>query len=182
MVTQNYINAKQNYPLLPGTQSNSYKCFLRRAGRSEHCGVQGFCIRRARTRTPVEDCDPIFYQRLRSTSVSERASTFPGSWPRCDIIVSTSTGQRRPSFFTSANLFHPATVDACFAHDGSGTCPGIKDRRRRMERFWTPRPDHSGRGTETLALFARLYDDPRTLRRSRRVSPSHACQRTCRRC
>jgi hypothetical protein len=41
--TQNYLNAKQNYPVLLGTQSNSYKCFLTQAWMaSNEKGAQGF--------------------------------------------------------------------------------------------------------------------------------------------
>ena len=32
-----------------------------------------------------------------------------------------------PRFASLSNLFHPSTVDACFAHDGHGLCGGIKD-------------------------------------------------------
>lgn len=32
-----------------------------------------------------------------------------------------------PRFASLSNLFHPATVDACFAHDGHGKCGGKKD-------------------------------------------------------
>ena len=39
-------------------------------------------------------------------------------------------GPRRsssPRFASLSNLFHPSTVDACFAHNGNGICEGIKD-------------------------------------------------------
>jgi hypothetical protein len=32
-----------------------------------------------------------------------------------------------PNFFSIHNLFHPNTIDACFAHDAHGECGGIKD-------------------------------------------------------
>ena len=31
------------------------------------------------------------------------------------------------SFDNINNLFHPSTIDACYAHDGHGVCGGIKD-------------------------------------------------------
>jgi hypothetical protein len=35
--------------------------------------------------------------------------------------------QDQPSFDQLANLFAPATVDACYAHDGTGTVSGYKN-------------------------------------------------------
>jgi hypothetical protein len=41
--TQAFLNAKQNYPLLLGSQSNTFKCFVTRAwDMASHSGVQGF--------------------------------------------------------------------------------------------------------------------------------------------
>ena len=68
-----------------------------------------------------------------------------------------------------ANLFNPSTVDACYAHDGSGLVGGIKDD----EGKWNT-SGHADRiihvGEEELALFAKLYDEPGTLLAQRQTS------------
>ena len=61
-----------------------------------------------------------------------------------------------PAFKHIANLFAPATVDACLEHDGRGEVPGIKD-----EAGWTT-AGHADRVVSVdraaLANFATLYD------------------------
>ena len=64
-------------------------------------------------------------------------------------------------------------MDACFAHDGSGTCGGIKSEDGKWDLS-----GHRDRiievDEETLALFARLYDDPGTAPLQARLPSLHA--------
>ena len=72
-------------------------------------------------------------------------------------------GPRRsaPMFTHVANLFAPATVDACLNHDGRGTVPGIKDD----DQEWNT-AGHADRvvvvDPSVLQTFAKLYDEPGT--------------------
>ena len=83
----------------------------------------------------------------------------------------------RPSkaeFFAHCRIsIHPSTVDVCFDHDGSGVCGGIKDE----DGDWNV-AGHRDRiievDEETLALFARLYDDPGTPALEARLPSLHA--------
>jgi hypothetical protein len=175
--TQNYISAKQNYPLLVGTQSNSYKCFLAQAWAvGTGTAVQGFLHQES----PYDDPEggrlrSHLYQRLRThLGFKNERQLFPDVGHAATYSVNIYASPRAAVRFVHiANLFHPATADASFAHDGSGVCPGIKD-------------DHgewnlAGHGDriieveeETLALFARLYDDPGTPALQARLPALHA--------
>jgi len=83
--------------------------------------------------------------------------------------------QAQPRFDQLANLFSPATVDACYAHDGVGAVGGYKNE----EGKWNT-AGHADRivrvADEQLAVFARLYDEPGTLPRRARLPALHAGQ------
>ena len=79
----------------------------------------------------------------------------------------------RPAFKHIANLFSPATVDACLDHDGRGPLPGIKD----------PAGDWSTSGhadrvlgvdEDALATFATLYDEAGKSPQEARLPALHA--------
>jgi len=84
-------------------------------------------------------------------------------------------GARRaePAFDQLANLFAPATVDACYLHDGTGLVSGYKNDAGQ----WNT----AGHGKRivrvddaALAVFARLYDEPGTPARRARLPALHA--------
>jgi hypothetical protein len=81
----------------------------------------------------------------------------------------------KPRFDQLANLFSPATVDACYAHDGSGEVGGYKNELGKWNTV-----GHADRiviiGTDQLAIFARLYDEPDTLPLRARLPALHAGQ------
>lgn len=78
-----------------------------------------------------------------------------------------------PAFDQLANLFAPATVDACFQHDGSGTVGGYKNDAGQ----WNT-AGHAHRivrvDDAALAVFAQLYDEPGTPARRARLPALHA--------
>jgi len=82
---------------------------------------------------------------------------------------------QEPSFLHVANLFLPMTIDECHAHDGHGPVPGIKDD----ENNWETRGhrDRIIRVRETeLALFAKLYDEPKTPSLEARLPALHSTE------
>jgi hypothetical protein len=91
--------------------------------------------------------------------------------------ASTSMVRRRaqPGFDQLANLFSPATVDACYAHDGAGAVGGYKNELGK----WNT-AGHADRivrvGDEQLTVFAQLYDEPGTPPRRARLPALHAGQ------
>src|SRR5690606_3049749 len=82
-----------------------------------------------------------------------------------------------------ANLFIPQTVDICFAHDGQGQVPGIKEEVESasgaIKTVWNTN-GHRDRiieiGQHELALFAQLYDEAGTDALEARLPALHARQ------
>jgi hypothetical protein len=162
--TQNYLNARQNYHLLLGTQSNSYKCFIVRAWMASSVnGVQGFLHPEGAYDDPNGGIlRRVLYSRLRYHFQFQNALTlFPEVAHREKYSVNIYGPVSSASFRHISNLFHPSTVDACFVHNGDGICGGIKNEKGEWELS-----GHRDRiievNAETLALFARLYDSPGT--------------------
>lgn len=126
-----FLNAYQNYPLLVGQQTNLYKCVLTNG--MEMMGVDGYMG----LLTPESIYDDPNGQPLRRELYQHLIYHFQyQNELRLFAEVDHHTvygGQllqsRRsspPRFASLSNLFHPATVDACFAHDGHGMCGGKK--------------------------------------------------------
>ena len=79
--TQNYLNAKQNYPLLLGTAANSYKCFVTRAwGMASERAIQGFLHPEG---TYDRDQEPRTALGLRQRCISGLGSRAPASSQGC---------------------------------------------------------------------------------------------------
>ena len=80
---------------------------------------------------------------------------------------------RRVRFDHISNLFHPATLNACYQHEGQGPVPGIKDE----DGAWELR-GHRDRiivvDDAALEVFAALFDDPGTPPLRARVPSLHA--------
>jgi hypothetical protein len=174
--TQNFLNAKENYCLLLGTQSNLYKCFLTQAWAVTNSkGVQGFLHQEG----PYDDPNGgelrrTLYCRLRYHFQFQNAlNLFAEVAHREKYSINVYGPATAPKFQHLSNLFHPTTVDACFEHDGSGTCGGIKNE----DGDWDL-SGHVDRIIEVdeavLELFARLYDDPGTPALQARLPSLHA--------
>ncbi|MBL7173111.1 MAG: hypothetical protein ISS68_09770, partial [Desulfobacteraceae bacterium] len=174
--TQNFLNAVQNYPVLKGTQSNLYKCFLPQAWMiGSRDGISGFLHPEG-----VYD-DPngglfrkAIYERLKHhLQFQNEMLLFPiGNRNKFGINISSNApGEIR--FFHIANLFKANTVDSCFAHSGHGLVPGIKDENNQ----WSVQ-GHSKRIIQVtkphLELFARLYDSDGTPPHQARLPALHA--------
>ena len=177
--TQNYLNAQQNYPLLKGVQTNLYKCFLpvgwMLAGQR---GVVGYL----HPEGPYDDprggaLREAVYARLRAhLQFTNELQLFAEVDHHTKYSINVYGPPRaQPGFDQLANLFSPATVDACYAHDGEGTVGGYKNG----EGKWNT-AGHADRivrvADEQLAVFARLYDEPGTLPRRARLPALHAGQ------
>ena len=177
--TQNYLNAQQNYPLLKGVQTNLYKCFMplgwMLAGQR---GVVGYL----HPEGPFDDprggaLREAVYARLRAHFQFANA-LFLFS----DVHDQTRFGVHiygakcdAPNFLHISNLFTPATVDACFSHDGMGEMGGMKTSEGRWN--FTGHADRIVRvGDEQLTVFAKLYDEPGTPHRQARLPVLHTIQ------
>lgn len=126
-----FMNAHCNYPLLDGQQTNLYKCVLEN-GFSQMApnGFMGLLH-------PETIYDDPKGQPLRREVYPRLRYHFQYANELClfaEVDHHTKYGtqvygspQNSISFYSIHNLFHPATVDGCFTHDGHGICGGIKD-------------------------------------------------------
>ena len=174
--TQAFLNTLQNYPSLSKQQTNLYKCFLPQvwmvANESGTAGLlhpegvyddpKGGTFRRD------------VYSRLRfHFQFQNSLILFPIAHRAKFSINVYGKPQPTPSFTHLANLFTPTTVDAAFAHDGSGAVPGMKNQ----DGSWATN-GHGSRllriGEATLKVFASLYDDESTPVNEARLPALHS--------
>jgi hypothetical protein len=130
--SQNYLNARQNYPLLIGAKSNTFRCFITQAfGHLVTDGVFAF----------IHD-DGLFtdpngrvlrremYRRLRFWfQFGNDLPVFPALSGRGNTWFEISIcgpRQESPSFQAICDVLHPRTVDESFGHDGLGLVEGRK--------------------------------------------------------
>lgn len=175
--TQAFLNALQNYPLLKGVQTNLYKCFMPLGwSLAGERGVVGFL----HPEGPYDDpkggqLRAAVYGRLRAhfQFVNEtKLFADVDNHTKYSINIYGSQSDL-PNFDQLANLFAPATVDACYAHDGTGEVGGYKTEQGK----WNT-AGHRQRivpVTETeLTVFATLYDAPGTPAKQARLPALHA--------
>lgn len=187
--SQAFLNATQNYPQLKGVQTNLYKCFLPRAWANVNGqGVSGFLHPEG-----IYD-DPKgggfrreVYPRLRQHFQFHNEVGLFAEVHHATIYSINVYGPQRPEpeFGHIANLFIPQTVDICFAHEGQGQVPGIKEEVEAasgaIKTVWNTN-GHRDRiieiGQHELALFAQLYDEAGTDALEARLPALHARQLT----
>ena len=175
--TQAFLNGQQNYPVLQGMKANLYKCFLPVGWMlSGQRGVVGFL----HPEGPYDDPEggplrEVVYGRLRAhfQFVNEmKLFAEVDNHTKYSINI-YGPAQEIPSFHQLANLFLPATVDTCFAHDGNGVVGGYKNDSGKWNT--TGHADRIVRvGLEQLAVFAQLYDEPGTPPNRARLPAIHA--------
>ena len=77
-----------------------------------------------------------------------------------------------PNFLSIHNLYHPNTVDACFAHDGYGQCQGLKDENGKWNTV-----AHKNRivhfGEEELQVLAKTFEGDTTKWKSTKLVSIH---------
>jgi len=126
-----FLNAYQNYPLLVGQQTNLYKCILTNSmemmGHDAYMGLltpesiyddpKGQPLRRELYKHLMYHFQ--YQNELRLFAEVDHHTQYGGQLLRSRI-------SSPPRFASLSNLFHPSTVDACFAHDGHGLCGGKK--------------------------------------------------------
>ena len=158
-----FLNAYQNYPLLVGQQTNLYKCVLTNGmelmGRDGFMGLltpesiyddpKGQPLRRELYKHLMYHFQ--YQNELRLFAEVDHHTQYGGQLLRSSI-------SSPPRFASLSNLFHPSTVDACFAHDGHGLCGGIKDENGN----WNTTP-HKERivkvGEEELKVLSEVFEN-----------------------
>lgn len=128
-----FLNAYCNYPLLVGQKTNLYKCVLENTMdlASETNGYIGLLTPESIYDDPKgQPLRREMYRRLRYHFQYQNELRLFAEVDHHTVYGDQLLGPRRsssPRFASLSNLFHPNTVDACFAHDGHGLCGGIKD-------------------------------------------------------
>jgi hypothetical protein len=175
--TQKFLNAVQNYPILKGVQTNLYKCFMPLAwGLNSSRGVTGLLHPEGPYDDPNGGCfREAMYLRLRRhfqfTNVKLLFQEVM-HWVKYSINI-YGPSQQEPHFDNLANLFVPATIDACYQHDGTGLLDGIKNENGEWNTY-----GHSDRivviDNDALVTFALIYDEPGTPALRARLPALHA--------
>jgi hypothetical protein len=180
--SQAFLNSVQNYPLLKGSQTNLFKCFLPQAWRIASAqGVQGFLHPEGVYDDPKGG--PLreeLYQWLKCHFQFENEYKLFGEVH--NTVKFSVNVYARPRgkmavmrFVSLANLFAASTLDECFESEGTEVVPGIKDANSRWEVKGHPQRivsvDH-----QVLKLFAQLYDEPGTPARQARLPALHSQQ------
>ena len=175
--TQNFLNAVQNYPLLKGSQTNLFKCFLPQAWMfSKPAGVSGFLHPEG-----VYD-DPNggrlrreIYHRLRyHFQFQNQLILFPIG-DRVKYSLNVFSSSQLPKFKTVANLFTVKTVDESLQHDGHGEVGGIKDESNSWN-FQGHQKRVISVDFKNLQMFATLYDAEGTPADEARLPTLHSQQ------
>ena len=162
-----FMNAYCNYPLLVGQQTNLYKCVLENAMdmASESNGYIGLLTPESIYDDPKGQplrCE--LYKRLRYHFQYQNELRLFAEVHHHTVYGDQLLGPRRsssPRFASLSNLFHPSTVDACFAHDGHGLCGGIKDENGN----WNTKPHRDRIVTITdkeLQVLSDTFEDGTT--------------------
>lgn len=132
--TAEFINAFSNFCLLSGQQADLYKCIL--VNGLSLLSVNGF-MGLLHPESVYDDAHgqvlrkEIYSRLLYHFQYENELNLFKGTNDHGRMKFGTnvySGKQGEIDFINMNNVYHPSTVDACFAHDGSGKCPGIKDK------------------------------------------------------
>lgn len=124
-----FLNAKCNYPLLEGQQTNLFKCIIENGfSLLSDNGFMGLLHPEGVYDDPKgQILRKEIYRRLRYHFQYQNALNLFPIGHREKYGTSIYGNKKINVIFNSINnLFIPQTIDACFAHDGHGTCGGIK--------------------------------------------------------
>jgi hypothetical protein len=175
---QGFLSARQNYPVLEGLKTNLYKCFLPLGWDLGRDGaVQGFLHPEGVYDDPKGGAlRAVLYRRLRRHYQFTNALFLFSDvhdQTRFSVNVCGTPGED-PAFVHLANLYHPDTVEESHAHGGeTGDVPNMKDDGGN----WDLR-GHGQRlipvDSETLKLFASLYDESGTPAAEARLPALHS--------
>lgn len=162
---QNFLNAKTNYPLLKGQQTNLYKCFLPLAFQTiaDQQGKEGF----AAFVHPLGIYDDpkggilreAVYTRLRTLfAFSNERRLFREVHHSTMFALNVYGSPHQVSFDVINNLYLPLTIEKCYNGDESQPVPGFKDEDNNWNINGHPhRILHIAK--KELQLFANLFDN-----------------------
>ena len=177
--TQNFLNAIQNYPLLKGSQTNLFKCFLPQSWcftKTE--GVSGFVHPEGVYDDPNSGIlRRTLYQHLKAhfqfDEVRRFFSNTDNRKPFSINIYRNQSDLDLIRFVNISNLFSVRTIYDCFDSATSQIVPGIKTDNGQWETTGHPARIISV-DLDTLNLFSQLYDSEGTNADEARLPALHA--------
>lgn len=180
--TQNFLNAKQNYPLLESQKANLYKCFIPQSFLfSNTQGIISFVHPEGIYDDPKGGRfrEEIYPRLVMHCQYQNYLSLFLGTNDHGTMYFGMHIYRNQKSydvsFYNINNLFLPQTIDACFEHDGEGQVPGIKNNQGKWDIT-----GHYQRiihvNTKILKLFAQIYDELDTPALHARLPAIHSQQ------
>jgi hypothetical protein len=158
-----FMNAFTNYPLLIGQQTNLYKCVLTNTfdlASAENGYIGILCPESIYDDPNGQPLRCEMYKRLRYHFQYQNAFNLFAEVAHREKYGSNVFGANIGiiDFKSINNLFHPNTIDACFAHNGYGICSGIKTK----EGIWNT-AGHSKRivhfGKDELLVLSKAFED-----------------------
>jgi hypothetical protein len=172
-----FMNASSNYPLLIGQQTNLYKCVIENG--FNLIGKNGF-IGLLHPEGTYDDPNgqPLrseIYTRLKyHFHFRNQLKLFAEVGDRFDYGMHIYSGINSAiGFYSIHYLFHPSTIDGCFAHDGNGECGGMKSRSKDGSFSWNLKP-HKNRliyfTEKELRVLSSLFDDGEDYRTTKLVT------------
>jgi type II restriction/modification system DNA methylase subunit YeeA len=181
---QNFLTAKQNYPVLHGSPSNLYKCFLPLSWRIGSANsITGLLHPEGVYDDPKGNIlRSKIYSRLRAHfQFHNELNIFPDVHHRTLFSINIYGSElREPEFVNVSNLFSTCTIDKSFSHDGNASVPGIKDEVEidgQLKVSWNISAHRSriiNIGINELEVFAKLYDEYGTPALHARLPSIHA--------
>jgi hypothetical protein len=173
-----FMNAVQNYPLLKGQQTNLYKCVLENGfSLTAPQGFMGLLHPEGVYDDP--NGQPLrkeMYKRLKyHFQFINEQMLFSEVHHSTKFSTNVYSGTKSQVDFKSINnLFHPATIDGCFNHDGKGISGGYKiidEKSGKM--IWNSLP-HNDRivhiTDKVLNVLAKTFEDSKNGETAKLVS------------
>ena len=177
--TKSYLGLVANYPYLAGKQ-NLYKCFISvswTVGSKKQKGIVGFLHPEGIYDDPNggEMRAQVYTKLISHFQFHNELKLFVDVDHHVMFSINIFSASEKPEiqFDHIVNLFHPSTVDMCYAHDGFGIVPGIKDEDENWET-----KGHKNRiviiSHDLLVMFITLYEEGKTLPSQSRLPSVHS--------
>jgi len=163
VATQNYLGSNSNYPFLDG-KVNLYKCFLPLGWKiANNNAICGFLHPEGVYDDPNSGIiRSEIYKRLKYHFQFQNGKNLFEIAHRAKYSINIfNNANKEIGFINMSNIFLPQTIETSFEHQGDDIVGGIKDN----ENNWNIK-GHKNRivhiDSNTLKLFAKLYDEENT--------------------
>ncbi|SDZ85759.1 Eco57I restriction-modification methylase domain-containing protein [Bizionia paragorgiae] len=160
-----FMNAKQNYALLKGQQTDLYRSIINNTlAIASNLGYVGLVHPESVYDDP--NGQPLrkeLYQRLvYHFQFKNELNLFDIDHHNIYSLNIYAGSKSEPNFYSINNLFHPSTIDNSFNHSGNGLPGGFKKQDENGKFIWNTDP-HKSRiiqfNKESLSILAKTFED-----------------------